>query len=97
MDNEEIGGGKTFTTKIEKTGTRQIVVRTPGYKDESIAMVMTKINPMVIPLGVLDVIPYIYTFGSYAQFVVATPKCNLYNESYSFMNKTPYTLSLIHI
>lgn len=91
MDNEEIGSGKTFTTKIEKTGDRQIVVRTPGYKDESIALVMTKLNPLVFPLGVFDIIPYIYSFGSYGTYVSFTPKCNLYNESNSFINKTPYT------
>ena len=36
IDGENIGKGKSFEHKIHKRGLQQVVVTTPGYKDEQI-------------------------------------------------------------
>jgi hypothetical protein len=54
-DNEyEIGRGKTITTKVKKNGAKQIVVQTPGYKDELVVMLPYKRHPAFYPLYLLD-------------------------------------------
>jgi hypothetical protein len=34
VDNEEVGKGKIFRSKIEKTGCKQIIIKNEGYKDQ---------------------------------------------------------------
>jgi hypothetical protein len=45
-DNVEIGRGKTFTTKIKKSGAKQVVMQTPGYHDENIVLLPTRRAPL---------------------------------------------------
>ena len=33
LDKEELGKGKLIKEKVKKEGVRQVIVRTPGYKD----------------------------------------------------------------
>lgn len=63
LDKEEIGGGKSVTTKVRKAGTHQIVVQTPGYKDTYVCLIPTHRPPAYWPLQVLNLglLPYAYT------------------------------------
>ncbi|MBI4931779.1 MAG: trypsin-like peptidase domain-containing protein [Bacteroidetes bacterium] len=42
VDKEEMGKGKSVTQKIQKNGAKQILIKTPGFKDTYQAMVQTK-------------------------------------------------------
>ena len=42
VDKEEMGKGKTVTQKVQKNGAKQIIVKTPGFKDTYQAMVQNK-------------------------------------------------------
>lgn len=54
-ENEyEIGRGKNITTKLKKDGAKQIVVQTPGYKDELVVMLPNKRPSAFYPLYILD-------------------------------------------
>ena len=34
VDNEQVGKGKRLSGKIEKTGSKQIIIKNDGYKDQ---------------------------------------------------------------
>jgi hypothetical protein len=54
VDGEEIGKGKSFDYKITKNGLQQVVVSTPGYKDEHVMLRPYRRTPLFYPLAVLD-------------------------------------------
>jgi S1-C subfamily serine protease len=55
LNNEEIGKGPLVKTKIKKNGlSQQIVVQTPGYKDNHIALVQNKRPAAYWPLYMLN-------------------------------------------
>ncbi len=56
LDKESIGTGKTFTTKINKKEgqSRQIIIRTKGYKDQYAVIIKTHRPGAYWPLAVLD-------------------------------------------
>lgn len=90
LNNTLIDIGIATPITINKTGAKQVVLKTSGYKEEYIALVLTKTNPWVYPLGIVDFFPYIYTLGTYKRTVLATPKTSLYNNSYFYKNETPF-------
>ncbi len=65
LDKEEIGRGKSITTKIKKEGTHQIVVQTPGYKDTYVCLMPTHRPPAYWPLQVLNCA---FLYGAYYAF-----------------------------
>lgn len=56
MDKQSIGKGETFTTKINKkeAQSRQIVVRTQGYKDQYAVILKTHRPAAFYPLAILS-------------------------------------------
>jgi S1-C subfamily serine protease len=54
IDGENIGKGKSFEHKIHKRGLQQVVVTTPGYKDEHVMLRPYRRSPAFYPLAVLD-------------------------------------------
>jgi len=57
LDKNEIGNGPSVKEKVEKNGSHQIVVKTPGYKDSYTAMVQCR-RPAaywcLLPLNILN-------------------------------------------
>ena len=53
-DKNEIGKGKNFSLKVKKKGAIQLVVQTPGYKDENIVMLPYKKHKLFYPYLILD-------------------------------------------
>jgi S1-C subfamily serine protease len=90
IENKELDLNKTKIITLKKTGAKQVIVRTTGFKDEYIALVLTRTNPWIYPLAIIDFFPYIYTFGTFSKTVINEPKTSLYNESYSFVSNTPF-------
>ncbi|MEY4288842.1 MAG: hypothetical protein RLZZ30_930, partial [Bacteroidota bacterium] len=54
VDGEEIGKGKSFDYKITKNGLQQVVVSTPGCKDEHVMLRPYRRSPLFYPIAVLD-------------------------------------------
>lgn len=90
LENEEIGKGTSFTTKVKKEGAQQIVVQTPGYKDEYLALIPKQTDPVWTGLRFLSfgcfVIPWYYE--SYLS--LGTQKKYKYDKTHSFKNRTKY-------
>lgn len=53
-DKNEIGKGTNFSLKIKKKGAIQLVVQTPGYKDENVIMMPYKKHKLFYPYLILD-------------------------------------------
>ncbi|MEI6507912.1 MAG: trypsin-like peptidase domain-containing protein [Bacteroidota bacterium] len=60
VSNEQIGEGKSITTKIKKEGVKQAVVQTPGYKDAYYVLLPVKTAPSYAPLTLLSFCFFIY-------------------------------------
>ncbi len=54
IDGDNIGEGKSFEYKVRKSGLQQVVVKTPGYKDEHLMLRPYRRSPAFYPLAVLD-------------------------------------------
>jgi S1-C subfamily serine protease len=63
VDGEEIGKGKSFDSKITKNGLQQVVVSTPGYKDEHVMLRPYRRSPAFYPLAVLDLPLMVLGYG----------------------------------
>lgn len=87
-DNLEIGKGPQFTTKVKKSGPKQIVVQTPGYKDEYITLMPEKRSPLFYPFLVLDLPTFVTGYGFLTLYV---PKTFNYKKDLKFDNKIRYT------
>ncbi len=59
VDNEEVGSGKNFFAKIKKTGPKQVIIKTEGYKDKYAVLLPQRRVNSYIPLHLLD-LPFIY-------------------------------------
>ena len=79
-ENEEIGRGTNFTTKIKKSGAKQIVIQTPEYKDEHIVIMPQKKSPLFYPFLALD-IPLMYGL-----LFSGVPKTYIYDKNLKFEN-----------
>lgn len=64
VDGKEIGKGKSFDYKINKTGLQQVVISTPGYKDEHVMIRPYRRSPAFYPLAVLDLPLMAFGYGS---------------------------------
>ncbi len=53
-DKNEIGKGTNFSLNVEKKGAIQLVVQTPGYKDENVVMMPYKKHKLFYPYLILD-------------------------------------------
>lgn len=81
-DNEEIGRGSNFTTKIKKSGSKQIVIQTPEYKDEHIVVMPQRKSPLFYPFLVLDA-PLLYGL-----LFSGIPKTFVYDKNLKLENST---------
>jgi S1-C subfamily serine protease len=63
VDGEEIGKGKSFEYKIQKRGLQQVVVTTPGYKDEHVMLRPFRRSPAFYPLAILDLPLMVMGYG----------------------------------
>lgn len=55
-NNKEIANGESSKVEIPKTGSQQIVTKTPGYKDQYNALFPVRIAPLAWKLYALDLI-----------------------------------------
>ena len=63
VDGEEIGKGKSFEYKIQKRGLQQVLVTTPGYKDEHVMLRPFRRSPAFYPLAILDLPLMVMGYG----------------------------------
>jgi S1-C subfamily serine protease len=63
IDGEDIGKGKSFEYKIQKRGLQQVVVTTPGYKDEHVMLRPFRRSPAFYPLAILDLPLMVMGYG----------------------------------
>lgn len=63
IDGENIGKGKSFEYKIQKRGLQQVVVTTPGYKDEHVMLRPFRRSPAFYPLAILDLPLMVMGYG----------------------------------
>ncbi|MFM6933861.1 MAG: S1C family serine protease [Flavobacteriales bacterium] len=63
IDGEEVGKGKSFETKVQKLGLQQVVIKTPGYKDEHIMLRPYRRSPAFYPLAILDIPIMVLGYG----------------------------------
>ncbi|MFM1947756.1 MAG: hypothetical protein RL207_2039, partial [Bacteroidota bacterium] len=63
VDGDEIGKGKSFEYKLKKAGLQQVVVSTPGYKDEHVMLRPFRRSPAFYPLAVLDLPLMAFGYG----------------------------------
>jgi S1-C subfamily serine protease len=90
IDKEEVGKGSTVVTKVRKSGAKQVVVQTPGYKDAYYTLIPIRRPNAYWVCIVLD-IPTIYG----CSFDPIIPKSknyasdNLMPSTYKYINRTP--------
>ena len=53
-DNKELGKGKNISTNIERAGLQEIVIQTPGFKDEHHLLIPERRDPWFYPVAILD-------------------------------------------
>jgi|LauGreDrversion4_2_1035121.scaffolds.fasta_scaffold73219_3 S1-C subfamily serine protease len=53
-DNKELGKGKNISTNIERAGLQEIVIHTPGFKDEHHLLIPERRDPWFYPVAILD-------------------------------------------
>lgn len=87
IDKEEIGKGKSFEHKIYKRGLQQIVLKTPGYKDEHVMLRPYRRSPAFYPLAVLD-LPFLVM--GYGQILINLEKSLDYPKNVDFKNQVFY-------
>jgi S1-C subfamily serine protease len=63
IEGEDIGKGKSFEYKIQKRGLQQVVVTTPGYKDEHVMLRPFRRSPAFYPLAILDLPLMVMGYG----------------------------------
>jgi len=88
-NNEEIGKGKTFSTKIQRGNTVQIVVQAPEYKDSYYAMLATKRPGAFWPLLILD-IPLAPLYGISFLYDFQAPNCTSFDKVQTITPKYKY-------
>ena len=77
---------KTATKKIEKDGVKQIVLKTPGYKDEYAVLLPGRKVHSYYPLLVLDIPSIILTYMM-AEVLVDQKKTRVYEQPANFSSK----------
>lgn len=88
IDNkEQIGEGKSFSTKITKTGSKQLTLKTPGFKDQHFVIKPEKRSPLFYPLMTLD---FPFLFFGYGYFVTDKPKNFEYAKTIEIKNEIRY-------
>ncbi|MES2727879.1 MAG: hypothetical protein V4643_12295, partial [Bacteroidota bacterium] len=55
VDNEELGEGNNVSSKIEKTGSKQVILKTPDYKDEYNVLLPERRVIAFWPLKLVDI------------------------------------------
>ncbi|MEN9743171.1 MAG: hypothetical protein RLZZ65_976 [Bacteroidota bacterium] len=60
----EFGTGKTIEANVTRSGFQEIVVQTPGYKDEHVLLIPERRDPIFYFLGVLDLPLIVSGYGS---------------------------------
>lgn len=91
VKNEEVARGKSTTLKIEKKGTQQVVVQTPGYKDEYMVLIPTNNTPAFFPLRICSFLCFVYP-GIFETAALGLPKFIDYNSNSNFNAKTKLVL-----
>jgi S1-C subfamily serine protease len=53
-ENKELGKGKNISTNIARAGLQEIVIHTPGFKDEHHLLIPERRDPWFYPVAILD-------------------------------------------
>jgi S1-C subfamily serine protease len=51
---KELGKGKKISSDIDRSGFQEIVIQTPGFKDEHHLLIPVKRDPLFYPIAILD-------------------------------------------
>jgi S1-C subfamily serine protease len=87
IDGDNIGEGKSFEYKVRKSGLQQVVVKTPGYKDEHLMLRPYRRSPAFYPLAVLD-LPFMVL--GYGQILINLETSLDYPKDISLNNQIHY-------
>jgi serine protease Do len=84
IDNTETGEGEIVTSKVKKTKNKQVVITTPGYKNEYKVITPAKTFWLKYPLVMIDLACFLYP--AYVDLFVlkSSSRGFLYNKSYRF-------------
>jgi len=83
IDKTEAGKGTLITEKVEKNGAHQIIVKTPGYKDNYVAILQTRRAPGFWVCLFFDLPFFFYSF----QIDPRVPKGLSYEEAISLKSE----------
>jgi hypothetical protein len=53
-NEKELGQGKKISSDIDRSGFQEIVIQTPGFKDEHHLLIPVKRDPLFYPIAILD-------------------------------------------
>ncbi|MBC7412631.1 MAG: serine protease [Bacteroidia bacterium] len=87
IDNEEFGKGSEVKGKVKKDGAKQVVLQTPGYKDQYAALIGMRRPIAYYPMIILD-IPLYYGLV----FDLMNPKGISYNKTNTFKSEDKLVL-----
>ena len=83
---KEFGTGKKISTTIDRTGFQQIVIQTPGFKDEHYLLAPEKRDPLFYPVAILD-LPILFVYG---ESLINLPNGFLYPNEIKLSNRLVY-------
>lgn len=78
IDKEEFGKGSSITGRTKKDGAKQLVIKTPGYKDQYSSIVQTR-RPLAFWLLQIPNPAWMFIYGFYWDFGFCT-KCSSYEK-----------------
>lgn len=61
----DFGKGKVIEANLERSGFQEVVVQTPGYKDEHVLLIPDRRDPLFYIFGILDLPLICSGYGSY--------------------------------
>ena len=88
----DFGKGKIIEANLQRSGFQEVVVRTPGYKDEHVLLIPDRRDPLFYFLGVLDLPLICSGYGSFllnGNNTLLYPKEILLNNKVFFDKRTP--------
>ena len=83
---KELGKGKKISANIERAGFQQIVVQTPGFKDEHYLLAPEKRDPLFYPVSILD-LPILIL---YSESLINLTSGFLYPDEIALGNRLAY-------
>lgn len=74
ISDKEIGKGKKINTTINRMGIQEVVLQTPGFKDEHHLLLPEKRDPLFYPVAILDLPLVLFNWEN----VIRSPESMLY-------------------